>query len=472
MPLLTDLAVMMRIDPLALIHGLREFVTVVFGPVMSFAFPDVQVKACRNSVFYVNLVSVVDCSVLNWVEQKELRGLASDDRLFGRIVEPGWVLMDFNNNFKCRMGREDLSHVQFNPKLWNLRPVVKDSGEAMRVPLLPEASAYVKENQQAWLSGSRPLPDQCPRYPPIRRMLLGVTSPVIAPRIGAARDAEKRMLKWSEGMEPRFISSNVAAMHTIDFTFPDIWSRKKIKASPSWKPEVSTGVWNDVYAPADDLSRLKWSGEVNVVILEVAKECRGGTHITVDDLAPHGEESVEFLVNEELFYHAGDLTVPARPDSGRDVRQGPSGPKPRPDTNDDEQMDQDDGHMEGKGKKSSEMDLGALERDLLEYQFSEDDDREVDGNMLLMTPSSFMSPTKEAPANLSPVEPISLAIDCRTRELQELLHKSPRRRKIEESMRVSFMSTLPEEEWERYQSELERETGVTWNPVTFMERTW
>ena len=242
MPLLTDLAVMMRIDPLALIHGLREFVTVVYGPVMSFAFPDVQVKAYRNSVLYVNLVSVVDCSVLNWVEQKELRGLASVYRLFGKIAEPGWVLMDFNNNFKCRMVREDFSLVQFNPKLWNLRPVVNDSGEAMRVPLLPEAYAHVKENQQAWLPGSRPLPEQCPRYPPIRRMLLGVTSPVIAPRIGAVRDAEKRMLKCSERMELRFISWNVAAMHTFDFTFPDIWSRKKIKASPSRKPEVSTGV--------------------------------------------------------------------------------------------------------------------------------------------------------------------------------------------------------------------------------------
>ena len=87
----------------------------------------------------------------------------------------------------------------------------------MRVPLLPEAYAHAKENQQAWLSGSRPLPDQCPRYPPIRRMFLGVTSPVIAPRNGAARDAEKRMLKWSEGLEPRFISWNVAAAHTFDF---------------------------------------------------------------------------------------------------------------------------------------------------------------------------------------------------------------------------------------------------------------
>ena len=42
MPLLTDPAVMMQIDdPLALVFGLREFVTLVYGPVMSHGFPDV-----------------------------------------------------------------------------------------------------------------------------------------------------------------------------------------------------------------------------------------------------------------------------------------------------------------------------------------------------------------------------------------------------------------------------------------------
>ena len=142
MPLLTDLAVMMRIDSLALVFELREFrymdgslwYTAVSGRVMSHAFPDVQVKAYRNSVLYVNLVSVVECFVLNWVEDKELRGLASGDRFFGRIAEPAWMLMVLNNNFNCKMVGEDLSHVQFNPKLWNQRPVVKDSGEALRVP--------------------------------------------------------------------------------------------------------------------------------------------------------------------------------------------------------------------------------------------------------------------------------------------------------------------------------------------------
>ena len=223
---------------------------------------------------------------------------------------------------------------------------------------------------------------------------MGVTSPIIAPRIGAARDAEKRMLMWSEGMEPRFIGWNVAAAHTFDFSFPDAWSRKKnkalpsrrpavsaemstfqrfigwnvaaahtfdfsfpdawsrkkIKALPSRRPAVSAEMWNEVYSPTDDLARLKWSAEVKVVMMEVAKESRGGSYITIEDLAPHGEESVEFLVNDELFYHAGDMTVPARPDSGIDSRQGPSGPRPKPDAGDDELMDQDDDDNDTEGK--------------------------------------------------------------------------------------------------------------------------
>ena len=74
--------------------------------------------------------------------------------------------------------------------------------------------------------------------------------------------------------------------------------------------------------------------------------------------------------------------------------------------------------MEGNKDKSSGLDLGALERDLLEYQFSVDvDDRDVDGHLLLMTPLSFMSPTREAPASLSPVDPIGLAVEYRSRDV-------------------------------------------------------
>ena len=75
--------------------------------------------------------------------------------------------------------------------------------------------------------------------------------------------------------------------------------------------------------------------------------------MTVDELAPHGDESVEFLVNDELFYHAGDLNLLARPDSGMDMRKGPSRPEPKPDASDDDVIDQDDDPMEGKEDKTS-----------------------------------------------------------------------------------------------------------------------
>ena len=89
-----------------------------------------------------------------------------------------------------------------------------------------------------------------------------------------------------------------------------------------------------------------------------------------------------------------------------------------------------------------------------------------------MTTTSFMSPTKKPPASLSPVEPMSLIEAYQRRDTPKLLCESPRRRRIDESMPVAFLSTLPEEEWERYQSELERKIGDLWTRVAFMESTW
>ena len=75
---------------------------------MTHVFPNVQVVAYRHSVMYVNLVSGKDYSGLNWVEQRELKELASGDGSFGRIAERGLVLMDLNYSFHCRMGGDNL----------------------------------------------------------------------------------------------------------------------------------------------------------------------------------------------------------------------------------------------------------------------------------------------------------------------------------------------------------------------------
>ena len=72
----------------------------------------------------------------------------------------------------------------------------------------------------------------------------------------------------------------------------------KVKAPPFRKPWVSADLWNNLYTPADDWSRLQRPGEVKVILLELSRECRGGIYMSVDELAPHGDESVDFLVND------------------------------------------------------------------------------------------------------------------------------------------------------------------------------
>ena len=75
MPLLTDLSLALRTDPLALVRGTTDFVTVIFGPAVTFVFIDVKVEAYRRSVLHVNLFSAVDGSALNWCEKGVLREL-------------------------------------------------------------------------------------------------------------------------------------------------------------------------------------------------------------------------------------------------------------------------------------------------------------------------------------------------------------------------------------------------------------
>ena len=137
----------------------------------------------------------------------------------------------------------------------------------------------------------------------------------------------------------------------------------------------------------------------------------------------------------------GDLAIPARPDAGVEMRQGPSGAGPRPDNGGDASKENpvEDDPMEGKSDRMSEFDLGALERDLLEYEFNKTECGGANETMVLMTPSSFMSPTKESPASLSPVESMSLVEAYQRKGESKLLSESPRRRRIDEPMRMAFL---------------------------------
>ena len=120
-PLLTDLSLAMRTDPLALIRGATEFVTVIYGPAVTFVFTDVKVETYMRSVLDLNLISAVDGSALNWCEQRALREIMIEDLLFAKISEPEMTVINIYDHFRDRMGEVDRGHIEVFPKLWNLR---------------------------------------------------------------------------------------------------------------------------------------------------------------------------------------------------------------------------------------------------------------------------------------------------------------------------------------------------------------
>ena len=115
----------MRTNPLALIRGATEFVTVIYGP----AFPDVKLEAYRMLVQHLNLISAVDGCALKLCEQHALREIMREDLLFAKISEPEMTAINFDDRFRDRMGEVDRGHIEVFPRLWNLRPYDKTNGE-------------------------------------------------------------------------------------------------------------------------------------------------------------------------------------------------------------------------------------------------------------------------------------------------------------------------------------------------------
>ena len=158
-PLLTDLSLAMRTDPLALIRGATEFVTAIYGPAVTFAFPDVKVEAYRRSVLHLNLISAVDGSALNWCEQQAIREIMSEDLLFAKILEPEITVMNLGD----RMGEVDRGHIEVFPKLLTLRPYDTTNGEVTRIPPLNAAYHKLREETKGW-GDYKKLPEEMPEF--------------------------------------------------------------------------------------------------------------------------------------------------------------------------------------------------------------------------------------------------------------------------------------------------------------------
>ena len=322
MPLLTYLSLAMRTDSLALIRGATVFVTVIYGPAVTFAFPRVKVEAYRRSVLHLNLISAVDGSALNWCEQHVLRELMSEDLLFAKISEPEMTVINFDDDFRDRMGEVERGHIEVFPKLWNLRPYDKTNGEMTRVPRLTAAYHKVREETKDWGDYEK-LPEEIPEFPLIRRMLLGAVSVVKTPRLRAFETNERRIEKFVGTMDPYFVGRSAAVLQYTRFAYTDQATRRRISNAATPKPGGFDKKWARL-----DLAPMKMRGrtellEASLILTSGKPELTvGGTLQTRTFLAPFGCEEIKVVQGEEEGESVGILIIPKFLEWAESEKQG------------------------------------------------------------------------------------------------------------------------------------------------------
>ena len=476
MPLLTDLSLAMRIDPLALIRGVTEFVTVIYGPAVTFAFPDVKVEAYSRSVLHLNLISAVDGSTLNWCEQHALRELMSEDLLFAKISEPEMTVINFDDHFCDRMGEVERGHIEVFPKLWNLRPYDKTNGEMTRVPRLTAAYHKVREETKDW-GDYKKLPEAIPEFPLIRRMLLGAVSVVQTPRLRAFETNERRVGNFSATMDPYFVGRNAAVLQYTRFAYTDQATRRRISNAATPKPEGFDEEWRGLgLAPMRMRGRTELP-EASVILTSVRKEMKAaGVLQTRIFLAPFGCEEIKVVHGEEEDKSAGTLLIPRFQEEADKDEQGPSNSNSDKSEGDDgqggnrqteEPMQQD--QAGGEDDRASTGGTSSLDFNIFSDLENNADTLETtepadEGISTLEPPSAFEEMKRNLPESSSPG-------NTRNND-QRILMESPRRRRIEASARVPFLGTLPEEEWEVHHRDHESRTGCKLDRVAFMEEVW
>ena len=301
--------------------------TVIYGPAVTFAFPDVKVEAYRRSVLHLNLISAVDGSALNWCEQHVLRELMSEDLLFAKISEPEMTVINFDDHFRDRMGEVERGHIEVFPKLWNLRPYDKTNGEITRVPRLTAAYHNVREETKDWGDYEK-LPEENPEFPLIRRMLLGAVSVVQTPRLRAFETNERRIGNFVGTMDPYFVGRNAAVLQCTRFAYTDQATRRRISNAATPKP----GRFDEEWARLG-LAPMKMRGstelsEASLILTSVKPELKvGGTLQARTFLAPFGCEEIKVVHGEEEDGSAGTLIIPKFPEGTDNEKQGPSSSK-------------------------------------------------------------------------------------------------------------------------------------------------
>ena len=96
--------------------------------------------------------------------------------------------------------------IEAYPRFWNLNPLAADKEEILRIPAWKGSFELVKKDVEMILEREI-LPTNVPELPMVRRMTLGMNSPLVVPSLHARASVEKQQKEFTDDWDPLFTQS-------------------------------------------------------------------------------------------------------------------------------------------------------------------------------------------------------------------------------------------------------------------------
>ena len=367
------------------------------------------------------------------------------------------------------------------PKFWNLNPLTADGREILRIPAWKECFALVKRELETIME-KEILPATMPEFPIVRRMTLGMNSPLVVPSIMARMTTEEMQKDFTDGWDPLFIGYTAAVyFHTSEMKV-NSWTTQAKKSRGSQPPG---------YEVRKVLRTLEKEGLENMLpIWDDGRMIVMEGHVAlVDDMkfatrkyrAPYGLEQVEIRQEGTELDAAAQLHVALTEYKKLD----PTTPSP---LSVDTPGDKRSGPVEDRFKKILERRRHESEEESMDETLSEaGEDMEV-GNTPEPGPSGEELTTQELLKDLSeenwadtatpplipsPRKDLELPLAGETFNMGMLLLSSEEREKNTfEGNRDIFLGSLEDDAWQEFLEEFNREVGSETTLDKFKKELW
>ena len=229
--------------------------------------------------------------------------------LIGKLKDAELMVYSFRGQLQCRMGGKREGPIETYPIFWNLNPLTASGQEILMIHAWKKSFELVKRELKAILE-KEVLPTTIPEFPIVRRITLGMNSPLVVPSLFARAAAEELQKRFTDDWDPLFIGYTAAVYFYTSEKIINSWMTQAKKMRGSLPPKFEV---------REVLRTLEQEGLENMLpVWDDGRMIVEEGHIALKDemkfatrkhRAPYGLEQVEMRQEGRELDAAGPLYV-------------------------------------------------------------------------------------------------------------------------------------------------------------------